>query len=305
MSCCRCRAYVYLPFNRPYSSTTGTTPPLKASNAEWQATAERIQILYEQKMRDYGWYTRSEGVQAVSLSIEDAYLQTLKRDLLLAADDFTLTQESRLDMNEEEKQRAGLLGSTSRSGGDGVDLDENARMAVELIEKLSSFSDIRQDDVSYFKGWKSSEGSSSCLLHGRWKLRFTTAADATFRPGKRGRAVTSQEIDVEKGKFTNVIEFPDNKGKVKGFRVIVEGTPVGSRMRLNFQQIVIERRSRIGLNKIMIPLPNFGFLERFTRGKDGKRRSKGPYFDLLYLDQNMRVHKTGEGKYFVQTRLID
>ena len=72
-----------------------------------------------------------------------------------------------------------------------------------------------------------------------------------------------------------------------------------------FQQIVIERRSRIGLNKIMIPLPNFGFLERFTRGKDGKRRSKGPYFDLLYLDQNMRVHKTGEGKYFVQTRLID
>ena len=147
MSCCRCRAYVYLPFNRPYSPTTGTTPPLKASNAEWQATAERIQILYEQKMRDYGWYTRSEGVQAVSLSIEDAYLQTLKRDLLLAADAFTLTQESRLDMNEEEKQRAGLLGSTSRSGGDGVDLDENARMAVELIEKLSTFSDIRQDDA--------------------------------------------------------------------------------------------------------------------------------------------------------------
>ena len=278
---------------------------MAVDSIEWHETAEKIQLLYEEKMRTYGWYNPDEGVQAVSSSIQNAYIQMCKNELLEVADAFTKTQESRLDMNEEEKKRKGLLGSTSKSGGDSVELDKDAFKAIEMIEKLASFADIRGDDSTYFKYWKTNQGSSSCILHGKWKLRFTTAADATFRPGKRGKAVTSQEVDAVNGKFINVINFPDNEGKVKGFRVVVDGTPVGSRMNLNFQRIVIERKSRIGFNRIVIPLPNFGFLERFTRSKDGKRRTKGPYFDLLYLDEEMRIHKTGEGKYFVQTRLID
>lgn len=98
---------------------------------------------------------------------------------------------------------------------------------------------------------------------------------------------------------------------MKGFQVVVEGNPVSdTKMDLTFRRVIIDRRSRVGLNRIVIPLPNFKFLQRLTRKKsenvenDSKRRS-GPCFNMLYLDDEMRVHKTGDGNYFVQTRLYD
>ena len=148
-------------------------------------------------------------------------------------------------------------------------------------------------------------------LGGTWKLRFTTATDATFKPGKRGPATTLQFVNATMGTFTNIIEFRENPGKVKGFQVVVEGNPVSdTKMNLTFRRVIIDRRSRVGLNRIVIPLPNFKFLQRFSRKKkenvenDSKRRS-GPCFNMLYLDDEMRVHKTGDGNYFVQTRLYD
>jgi hypothetical protein len=156
-------------------------------------------------------------------------------------------------------------------------------------------------------------------LGGTWKLRFTTAADATFKPGKRGPATTLQYVNATIGTFTNIIEFRENKGKVRGFRVVVEGTPVNDkRINLTFKRVIIDRRSRVGLNTIVIPLPNFKFLERFSRKKESesdegegnseigtRKKREGPHFNMLYLDDEMRIHKTGDGNYFVQTRLYD
>lgn len=118
------------------------------------------------------------------------------------------------------------------------------------------------------------------------------------------------------GTFTNIIEFRENPGKVKGFQVVVEGNPVSdTKMELTFRRVIIDRRSRVGLNRIVIPLPNFKFLQRFSRKKKERKmeegvenipkNSSGPYFNMLYLDDEMRVHKTGDGNYFVQTRLYD
>ena len=122
------------------------------------------------------------------------------------------------------------------------------------------------------------------------------------------------------GTFTNIIEFRENKGKVKGFQVVVEGKPVNDkRINLTFRRVIIDRRSRVGLNRIVIPLPNFNFLQRFSRKKNlpeevsqeinvdtsTKKKREGPHFNMLYLDDEMRIHKTGEGNYFVQTRLYD
>ena len=151
-------------------------------------------------------------------------------------------------------------------------------------------------------------------------MRFTTASDATFKPGRRGPATTLQYVNTTIGTFTNIIEFRENKGKVKGFQVVVEGKPVNDkRINLTFRRVIIDRRSRVGLNRIVIPLPNFNFLQRFSRKKNlpeevsqeinvdtsTKKRREGPHFNMLYLDDEMRIHKTGEGNYFVQTRLYD
>ena len=84
-------------------------------SSEWQESAEKIQMRYEERMKGNEWRSSNEGINAVSSSIEESYIQMCKRELLEAADAFTLKQESRLDMNEEEMKRRGLLGSTSVS----------------------------------------------------------------------------------------------------------------------------------------------------------------------------------------------
>lgn len=166
-----------------------------------------------------------------------------------------------------------------------------------------------------------------------WKLRFTTAIDATFKPGKMGPVTTKQYVNATLGTFTNVIEFKENPGKTRGFQVVVEGRPTNdTRIDLTFKRVIIDRTSKIGLNRIVIPLPNFSFfsnikkfftriaqrfirvLSLFARNNDKqnkeenvkeKERNEGPYFNMLYLDDEMRIHKTGDGNYFVQTRLYD
>lgn len=151
-------------------------------------------------------------------------------------------------------------------------------------------------------------------LGGTWKLRFTTATDATFKPGKRGPATTLQYVNTTVGTFTNIVEFRENKGKVKGFQVVVEGEPVNDiRINLTFRKVIIDRRSRVGLNKITIPIPNLTFLSRFFNRKrkvdEGMKATnknrEGPHFNMLYLDDEMRIHKTGDGNFFVQTRLYE
>jgi PAP_fibrillin len=151
-------------------------------------------------------------------------------------------------------------------------------------------------------------------LGGTWKLRFTTATDATFKPGKRGPATTLQYVNTTIGTFTNIVEFRENTGKVKGFQVVVEGEPVNDkRINLTFRKVIIDRRSRIGLNRIVIPIPNFNFLSKILNRRrkveedvnTTKKKREGPHFNMLYLDDEMRIHKTGDGNFFVQTRLYD
>lgn len=153
-------------------------------------------------------------------------------------------------------------------------------------------------------GWQGYGGGSpeECGLQGKWKLKFTTAADATFPENpKRGKAMTSQEIDAAAGTLTNVVDF--EKGKTLGFRVVVAGKAVSdTEIELTFQRVVIFRDSRI-FKKVVIPIPTrlFRLINRISsRGKASKR---GPYFELKYLDENLRMHKTGEDNWFIQKRI--
>jgi hypothetical protein len=145
-----------------------------------------------------------------------------------------------------------------------------------------------------------------CVLDGSWKLRFTSGADATFAESpKRGKATTSQDVNATEGTFTNIIEF--EKGKVKGFRVVVEGTARSdTEMDLTFKRVDIQRDSRFPFlfGRITVRLPSFKYLSAFARfASRGKARSAGPGFQVRYVDPDLRMHKTRDGIWFIQTRI--
>ena len=66
------------------------------------------------------------------------------------------------------------------------------------------------------------------------------------------------------------------------------------------------RKSRVPfLRTIVVPLPPSGLLRAVARwASRGKAQlsSRGAGFKLLYLDDDLRMHKTFDGQYFVQQR---
>jgi len=202
--------------------------------------------------------------------------------------------------NREKKMRR-ILGSEA-FGTIKLEVGELGNTTIALAEKLSELNPSAVPTL----GWKGYAGDpSNCKLGGRWKLRFTTAADATFTESpKRGTVSTSQEVDPAAGTLTNVVDF--ERGKLKGFRVIVAGEAVSdNEIDLTFRKVEIYRESRFprAFGKITFPIPArlLRAVNRYLSG--GKSSSRGPYFQLKYLDDDLRMHKTGEGNWFIQSRL--
>uniref|UniRef100_A0A7S3P6V1 Plastid lipid-associated protein/fibrillin conserved domain-containing protein n=1 Tax=Amphora coffeiformis TaxID=265554 RepID=A0A7S3P6V1_9STRA len=153
-------------------------------------------------------------------------------------------------------------------------------------------------------------------LHGPWKLLFTTAADASFNSNSsRGNAKVQNVVDAPRGKITNVIDFiPKEEGKeptLVQLNVVIKAKAVSEkRVELNFRyaKAVLTKFLFFRVNwSLYIPVPAtlitriiVLFYRIFRRGK-----AKAPpkaYFDVLYLDSDLRIHKTGEDNLFVQSR---
>jgi len=245
----------------------------------------------------------------------------LKEELVKRCDDFKQKQEEMWDfMDEQEeadkakkskkKDKASLLEAESFAAQQVVLSDELKDLrdkCVEVVEQLAEMNPTARP----LSGWRGFDGESpgDCILNGTWKLLFTDAADATFRRGKRGAAKTFQEIDAEQGWFINCVDFSNEKSKLKGFRVFVEGKALNeNEIELIFRKVRLLRRSRF-FPEITIPLPGPGFLRAvgrlFARSKGGKvnESNRGAGFRLLYVDQDLRIHRTFDGLYFVQRRL--
>jgi len=151
-----------------------------------------------------------------------------------------------------------------------------------------------------------------CPLHGRWELLFTTAADATFSKNTtRGDAKVANEVDAVRGRVTNCIDFLPAEGEgpptVESLRVKLSAKAASeTRVELAFKYVQARVRKLFGLPlfgrvaTITIPVPG-PFITRilsfFTR-----RQPPKAYFDVLYLDSTLRVHRTGEGNIFVQQK---
>jgi hypothetical protein len=202
-------------------------------------------------------------------------------------------------MGKKRKKPRNILGSDS-FGTLKLEVGEQGNKTIAIAEELAQLNPT--PNPTY--GWMGYGGGSpsDCKLQGKWKLKFTTAADATFPESpKRGNAITSQEVDATAGTLTNVVDF--EKGTILGFRVVVAGKATSDcEIELTFKRVVIFRDARI-FKKIVFPIPTrlFRWINRISsRGKASKR---GPYFEMQYVDDNLRMHKTGEGNWFIQSRL--
>merc|ERR1712232_829881 len=184
-----------------------------------------------------------------------------------------------------------------------LEVGEVGGAIIALAEELAKYNPTKSPNY----GWQGYAGGLPLenKLEGRWKLRFTTAADATFKASnKRGSISTSQEIDATQGTLTNVVDF--ERGKLQGIRVVVAGkAETDDEMDLNFRQVEILRNSRFKLfRKLVFPIPAqlFRAVNRYL-SKDDDENMRGPYFQIQYLDDDLRMHKTGEGNWFIQSRL--
>lgn len=173
-----------------------------------------------------------------------------------------------------------------------------------------------------FGGRAGAGDEQTAPLDGTWRLLFSTAADASFsRDSKRGDAEVSNVVDARRGRITNVIKFaPKEDGKPKAveeFRVKLSAKSEGpNRIDLVFRYVALKFTKLFFLPlrwTLYIPVPSPTIARfvvgvtnlknrLFRRNKKEVRKLPKAYFDVLYLDKDLRVHKTGEDNLFIQGR---
>jgi len=142
-----------------------------------------------------------------------------------------------------------------------------------------------------------------CPLDGAWRNLWTTAGDAYFSPNStRGDAAVYNVIDGSSGSVTNFIDFASGAQ----FRVLLKATAQSAtRVALRFRFVKISPPKPLlwGLIRtITIPVPGPFITRVLTLLRRGPKKPPSAYFDILYLDDEIRVHRTGQGNLFVQRR---
>ena len=210
-------------------------------------------------------------------------------------------KNNKANKNETLSQSQGILTSDSFKQMT-LDVGVTGKRVIELAEQLS----LLNPNPNPTLGFKDYGGipASENMLNGQWKLRFTTASDASFaETEERGLATTSQIIDSNKGTFINVVDF--EKGKLRGFHVVVKGTPFSNTdIQLAFKSVKLLRKSRLPLlfGEITIRLPSRLIRWLGTRNKLQDEKNV-PYLSVKYLDDDLRIHRTDSGNWFVQSRI--
>ncbi len=206
------------------------------------------------------------------------------------------------------------------------DVGKAADEVMDIAKELERCSPT--EHPTQFLGDK--EQGKKAPLNGEWKLLFTTAADANFsKNSKRGSASVKNVVDACKGSITNVIEFQGGSSAeetddaatstkkdplVKSLNVVIGAKAASkSRVGLQFKYAKVVFSRFFGLKRqwsILIPVPAplitrlivfFSRVFRFGKKVDKKVPPKA-YFDVLYLDDELRIQRTGEDNLFVQAK---
>jgi len=250
-----------------------------------------------------------ETAEAAAAAAKHQLLESITHFKKVQASDGTATVDFGVSGGElEKKSRAPRnLASDGTFYRISTELGKAADRVIELANELGAFS----PETAPLEHFGTPRGAE-CLLHGTWKLQFTTAADATFsRNTSRGDAEVSNIVDAVRGTVTNCIDFkanPDGDAPAcEQLRVqLTASAESGSRVALVFR-LVKARLTRffglsLGRRRLTLTLPVPGplitrIISFFTRRPPPK-----PYFDIIYLDHELRVHRTGEGNLFVQRK---
>lgn len=194
------------------------------------------------------------------------------------------------------------------------------KAADEVYETVQELSKVNPTSEAT-AGFGDSGSNEKAPLNGVWKLLFSTAADANFsKDSKRGDAKAMNIVDAGREQITNVIKFAtreDGKAKtVEELRVKLSAKAEGpNRINLVFKYVAVKCTKLFFLPirwTLYIPVPA-PFISKFVVAirnvknfllRQKKEASKLPkaFFDVLYLDQDLRVHKTGEDNIFIQAR---
>ena len=157
---------------------------------------------------------------------------------------------------------------------------------------------------------------TQCPLHGLWQLRYTTDKDDSFSStGRRGRATCMQYVNASAGTITSIVDFNQWKGKVKGFRVISQGVVEpgeegGSSLQLKWCRVDVERRSRVGLDRVSLHSGPLAVVSALLRPLSlllpGLAHSLQPPAPVkfLFVDDEVCVHSS-RGHTYVLSRLYD
>lgn len=220
-----------------------------------------------------------------------------------------------------------LISATRRERKDNDDNDAES-LILSLAEELSKFNPTdcpTQGLAGYDGGAGTMSGKNSRPpLDGSWRLLFTNAKDAqppTSRSTKDAtldekngeiEVTTGQTIDAMKGECVNYIAFNGNNDNDRPppfdrLDITIKLTPLNDkRVRLDFL-----RGRAMNQNAPLPFLRDFEFsfppavvgdILATIRGKDPRIEPQA-YFDILYIDDQLRVHRTGEGKIFIQERV--
>ena len=171
---------------------------------------------------------------------------------------------------------------------------------IELAERLSYFNPTPIPTYGW-KGYRGGDPTKDCLLNGSWKLQFATGTNYaeifSEKNAKLEKSASSQVLDASLGTLTNVVDFEE--GNVEGIRVIVKGeVDSDTDVALTLDKIIIKRRKKLLylFKTITIPLFSLSFLKGFNRIK-----SRGN-LKFMYIDEDFRMHRTSDGRWFIQTR---
>jgi PAP_fibrillin len=242
---------------------------------------------------------------------------TLKNELLSSIQNLKTLRAQDGDFSIDFGVKGGELNSTSRapqkvnyySISDHVGKAADAVMAV--CEQLANVSPTKEPTLHL----GDQINGTLCPLNGAWKLLFTTAADASFsKNSTRGDARAQNVVDGVKGRITNIIDFcmkeDGTEPVLKQLNVVIKATALSKhRVGLQFQYVKAHLTKLFFIPikwTLYIPVPA-AFITRcivfFSRVFKGQAKAvPQAYFDVLYLDKDLRIHKTGEDNLFVQAR---
>jgi len=189
-----------------------------------------------------------------------------------------------------------------------------ADAVIETAEELANNNPT--EEPTLYLGDK--EKGDQSPLNGEWKQLFTTAADATFsKNSTRGDASVKNVVDASRGQITNVIDFALTKDGteplLKQLNVVIATKAEGkSRVELRFRYAKAVLTKFLWFKRqwsLYIPVPApfitrliVFFSRMFRFGRKEKKVPPKAFFDVVYLDDQLRIHKTGEDNLFVQAK---